>query len=240
VALLLTCTTPPFELYEPGKRSLTLIILQLSAPRFAKYWKKRYEILGADNAFRPLTLKNPAFQGEGMDAWFKTAQVQLIRRTGHRDFLYIDAAKADPTLYSRECALKGILYVLHALLEDEDVQRKGLIAISNSDGVSQRNRDTLLTKALIELSQGAFPIRLSAVHCCNLPTIFNVIMRFFLALIGDRLRKRIIVHCEMGPELLTKLVNDFGFQLADLPTQMGGERTTDFRKWIEERSQQCL
>jgi CRAL/TRIO domain len=190
-------------------------------------------------------MKNPAFQGEGMDAWFSTAQVQLIRRCRtdnqhHRDYLYIDAAKADPSLYSRECALKGILYLLHALLEDEEVQKKGLIAISNSDGVSQRNRDTLLTKALIELAQGAFPIRLSAVHCCNLPTIFNVIMRFFLALIGERLRKRIIVHCEVGPDLLTKLVDDYGFKRVDIPTQMGGERQSDFSKWIEERSQQCL
>jgi hypothetical protein len=44
----------------------------------------------------------------------------------------------------------------------------------------------------------------------------------------------------MGPELLTKLVDDYGFKLEDIPTQMGGERQSDFSKWLEERSQQCL
>lgn len=172
-----------------------------------------------------------------MTAWFSTGQVHLIERKAERDFLYVDAARADPTLYSRECALKGILYILHALLEDEEVQKKGLVAISNSKDVAQRNRDPSLTKALIDLSKGAFPIRLSAVHCCNLPTVFNVIMRFFLCLIGERLRKRIIVHCEEEEELLNKLVNNYSFKIYDLPTQLRGERKTDLRKWLDERNQ---
>lgn len=175
-----------------------------------------------------------------MEAWFSTGQIHLVERKASRDFLYIDAARADPALYSREGALKGILYILHALLEDEEVQKKGLIAISNSKDVSQRNRDPSLTKALIDLSKGAFPIRLSAVHCCNLPTVFNVIMRFFLVLIGERLRKRIIVHCEEDEGLLNKLVDDFGFKLQDIPTQLGGQRKVDLPKWLDEREQHCM
>jgi hypothetical protein len=98
----------------------------LAAHRYASYWNKRVEIFGPNRAFKPLTLEY--FE----DDWtaLATGLVNVIERECDRNFFFSDPSKQDRTAYTRESMMRAFWYFLHALLEDEEVQKKGLLVIN--------------------------------------------------------------------------------------------------------------
>lgn len=194
--------------------------------------------MGDEHAFQPLTLENRALQDEGVMTFIQTGVAHVIRREGQRTLLYLDTSKTDPTLYSRECALRGTLYLFHALVEDELVQRHGVIILMYNEQMSSRNRDPPLTKSIFQLFKGALPMRLSAIHCFKVPPVYNFVLTFLLVLIGSYLRKRVILHEDDTAKYLKKLEDVYDIGREDLPSDMGGVNKLDIENWILSRERE--
>lgn len=220
--------------------------------RYIKYWDKRVEIFGEERAFQPLTIASIYQRNEQTP--LELGAMQIIRRPkssrsstaipsmkdDERNLLWVDAVKLDPTKYTREAGIRAFWYFFHALLEDEQVQKRGLICLCYSAHFSHKNRDPTFSRMCLASLQGCLPIRLSAFHGCHPPALFRVAARFFLLFVGERLRKRVIPHAGTNEHVISILENKYHISRDHIPTEMGGNLTMDVKKWICEREEAGL
>jgi hypothetical protein len=200
--------------------------------RFVKYWDKRVEAFGPIYAFQPLTLKGPL--KDDMIP-LELGAMQIIRRSNDRDILYFDPSKLDKTKYTRESARRAFWYFFHALLEDVNVQKRGLIVLNYNANFGMSNRDPPFTKMFFNTIKGALPIRISAIHGCHVPYIYGCVIALLMIFIGERLRKRIVVHNGTNEEVNAVLVKQYGIAMEYIPQDMGGLLKLDVRSWLQER-----
>jgi CRAL/TRIO domain len=200
--------------------------------RFVKYWDKRVEAFGPIYAFQPLTL-NGALRDDTIP--LEIGAIQIIRRRNDRDILYFDPSKLDKTKYTRESARRAFWYLFHALLEDVNVQKRGLIVINYNANFSLSNRDPPFTKMFFNTIKGALPIRISAIHGCHVPYIYGCVIALLMIFLGERLRKRIVVHNGTNDEVNAALVKKFGIAMEYIPSDMGGLLKLDIYNWLQER-----
>jgi hypothetical protein len=198
-----------------------LPIVQDAARRFGKYWERRIELFGHDEAFQTtigLDKASAAFLRRGVVTWIR-------RPDNDRDILFVDPSRLDPTAYSRKAAVRAVWYVLHTVLaHDVRVQQKGLICLAYPRHVSHANRDPALTKQCLKVIQSALPLRITAVHCSPIPTLFYWVLQFILCFVDDRVRQRLIVHGDIRHEtdLAERLEREYGIAATAVPRQLGG------------------
>jgi CRAL/TRIO domain len=214
--------------------------VQKAAKRYARYWDKRVEVFGAARAFRPLTVESMQ-GGDGDMRPMEIGSMQIIRRpktdptADERDILYFDSGRLEPTQYTRESGVRAFWYFFHSLLEDEQVQKKGLICINYAGTLANRNRDPCFARMCVSSLTGCIPIRLSVFHGCHLPPIFRLAARFFMLLIGERMRKRVVAHYGQTQQVLAIMEQKYGIPRSVLPTDMGGDLEMDIMAWLQER-----
>ena len=104
---------------------------QQAAKRIIAYWDKRVEIFGEDKAFLPLTLS------EALKDDARSLEIAFMRPTHCKDdagraILFVDPSRL-PTdgSYDRHSMARAFWYFMHAVLEDEDVQKKGCVIIAH-------------------------------------------------------------------------------------------------------------
>jgi CRAL/TRIO domain len=205
--------------------------LQLAVKRFVKYWEKRVEAFGPIHAFQPLTLDGPL---KDDTATLDIGVLAIIRRKNARNILYFDPSKSDKTKYTRESALRAVWYGLHALLEDTEVQKRGVIALNYNANFRLSNRDPPLTKKCFSTLKGALPLRISAIHGTHVPYVYGCVIALVMVFLGERLRKRIIVHNGTNEEVIAAL-ELYGISIEDIPIDMGGLLKLDISTWLENR-----
>ena len=218
--------------------SLFVWTLQKAAQRYATYWDKRLEIFGEQRAFAKLTVAS-------MEEDMKPLQIgalQVIRRrktaidgSDERDILYMDSSKLEPGAYTRESGCRAFWHLFHALLEDEQVQKRGLIVLGYSANFRNRNRDSTFTRMCVASMQGCLPIRLSAFHVCHSPPIFHFFAKMLLCFIGERLRKRVLPHAGKYEKVVELLVSKYAIPLSCIPTDMSGDLVLDQQAWLDQR-----
>jgi CRAL/TRIO domain len=121
-----------------------------------------------------------------------TIQVIRCRKTNEsadeRDILYLDPSNMDPTQYTRESGCRAFWYFLHSLLEDEQVQKWGLVALGYCEKFAMKNRDPGYSRLCFSCFQGCLPIRLSVVHICHSIPLFRLVARITLVFIWENAR----------------------------------------------------
>ena len=212
---------------------------ELAAKRIIKYWKKRLELFGQDKAFMPLKLgANGPFQNDDEALKIGFACCTHQRDDAGRLIMFGDPSRlpTDHSAYENESVCRAMWYTIHAALEDETTQRKGVIFIMfpKNEGL-QFNRK--LTKMNAESLKGCLPIRLSAVHLCHPPAVFDLIFPVIKILLGPHLRKKIRLNSGSDEKVLAKLENKFGIGRGKVPQEMGGKLVLDHEAWLEERLQ---
>jgi len=65
-----------------------------------------------------------------------------------RSIMYADPSKQDKTKYPRESMCRTLWYVLHAALENEMTQRRGVVVIAYPHNVKLGQFDRALTKLI--------------------------------------------------------------------------------------------
>lgn len=152
-----------------------------------------------------------------------------------RSIVMMDPSRiGDKTLYDRESMARSMWYVIHAALEDETTQKKGIVFIVYPKHAKFANFDRTLVKINSDSAKGCLPIRISVMHVCHPPTFFQIIFLFLKLLMGERLRKRFRLHGGSKEHVLDRLA-EVGLTKDTLPSEVGGDIILDHTTWLAER-----
>jgi len=235
--------------------------VDLAVARYMYYWKLRVEIFGREKAFQPLTLSQ-ALSDDTVALEMGFARLLPgIQDPQGRAILYLDPSLQDKTRYNYMSMCRAAWYVLHAALferpshssssstekEGESelsaaaiaAQRYGVVILNDPSRAKFEQFDRRLARQVVTSLQGALPIRLAAIHLCNPPTFFAMILRLIYLFMKERTRKRTIIHPGSTAKVRRALAA-YGLDKSKLPTQLGGEVVLDHLQWLQERRSRGL
>ncbi|GFH49903.1 hypothetical protein CTEN210_06379 [Chaetoceros tenuissimus] len=215
-----------------------------AAKRIINYWNKRVELFG-EKAFQPMT-QSMACSDDAHALRINYVMPVVDSRTGDiikddagRGILYIEPYRLTDQVYDRTSMTRATWYSIHALLEDEEIQKKGIIVVFYPRNFSKYSSDRILSKNNITSMRSYLPVKLEAIHCCHPPYFFEFFYALLSTLLGERLRKRVIIHSESDEEVLQTLEQTYGIVRGKIPDFMqGGGLTLDYRGWLELRKNQ--
>lgn len=151
-----------------------------------------------------------------------------------RGLLFFDPSKRDQSQCSRESLSRSLWYAVHAALETESVQQKGIVFISFPKNAKFSQFDSKLDKMHISAIRGCLPLRVGAFHVCHPPSFVAIIFPIIKLMMGERLRKRIKVYSGSDKKVLKKL-EPFGLTKDMLPKELGGDLELDQAAWLAAR-----
>lgn len=62
---------------------------------------------------------------------------------------------------------RAVWYLFHSALEDEEVQKRGMVFLGNYSGAEVSIVDPKLMKLVMGSVSGCLPVRVGAIHVCN-------------------------------------------------------------------------
>eukprot|EP00565_Helicotheca_tamesis_P005249 CAMPEP_0185730988 /NCGR_PEP_ID=MMETSP1171-20130828/11511_1 /TAXON_ID=374046 /ORGANISM="Helicotheca tamensis, Strain CCMP826" /LENGTH=374 /DNA_ID=CAMNT_0028400143 /DNA_START=39 /DNA_END=1163 /DNA_ORIENTATION=- len=209
--------------------------VQPAAERYANYWNKRIELFGEQKACLPSLSLDDALKGD--EAALNVGFAKLLDGTDDmgRALMWIDPANLDGSKYSHESMTRAMWYIIHAALESETAQQKGivfLVYIGNDPPMSAFDRP--LIKMISESVSYYIPLRAGAIHIFPTPLVFTVLLNIIKFVLGSRLRKMIQVSSGSNEKIMKKL-DGLGVDGDLLPIEVGGKFKLDHDKWLMER-----
>ena len=206
-----------------------------AAARLALYWEERLSAFGPDRAFLPMTLagamKDEVVPMINYPIW----QCLPVTDSAGRPILYAEPSRRDFTKYSPEQEIRAVMYMFETMLEDDDVRRKGCVALYNAQDVQQHQARRVLTKKLIEQINHIYPIRVRATHMCH-PTKFMFYM--FLPVVKMFMPKEVRVRLQLHYGDTDKVLRELdGFCLSRdrVPDSLGGDLHCSINQWVLDR-----
>lgn len=190
-------------------------------------------VFGEERAFEPLTV-----EGALRDDAF-TLTKGFINFTGQvdptgRSIIFGDPSQLDPGAYEAKSMCRAFWYVLHAVLAEEETQKKGLVTIIWPHNASLKKLDKKLMKLNSDSLRNCIPLRVSAMHICHPPKIFSIIFPIIKFFMGEVIKKRMRVHSGSQEKVLQYL-EEVGITKDIAPAQLGGDVKIDMKQWIQER-----
>jgi CRAL/TRIO domain len=204
---------------------------KLAAKRYVKYWENRVAIFGPIKAFQRLSL-DEALRDDTLALNTGFVTLTLTQDESGRNIIYVDPTKQDIGTYTTESMARVIWYILHAALEDDTSQKKGVIFVVDLRIVKLSLFDRELVRILAGSVQGCIPVRLSGVHGTSPPRIFGVIFPVIKALLGERIGKRIRIHSSQNLKHVQEGLAKYGLPLEVIPTQLGGCANICHESWL--------
>jgi len=216
--------------------SLTFTSFQPAAKRVIAYWEKRVGIFGDEKAFLPMTLSG-ALKGDERSLEIGYARPVFEKDDAGRAILFVDPARLpmDKTTFEPISMARAFWYYAHAVLEDEEVQKKGVVLVIYPKEAQRTQFNRKVFKTKIASMKGCLPMRVAAFHICHAPSFFENLFAVAKIFLGERLRKRVKMHSGSKEGVLDKLEKKFGIDRVKMPTQMGGGNDLDHMGWLEER-----
>ena len=162
--------------------------------------------------------------------------------TGNRALIYAEASRLMGAYdkskdEDRMRIARAVWYLFHVALEDEVVQKNGMVFIVNYLGAQVSVVDPKLMKLVMPSVSGCLPVRVGAIHVCNPPGFFEKVVYPIIKLfMSERMRSRINLHHNTSdPNFLSTLGEKYGLDRGVLPTELGGYIALNGLGWIEER-----
>lgn len=215
----------------------------LASKRIVKYWAKRVQLFGMSKAFQPLALgAGGTFEGDEASLQYGMFRTTEKFDSSGRSILFCDPSRlpVDKSQYENESVIRATWYMAHAALEDETTQKKGAVIIIFPRNVVLAQFNSKLAKMFAESFKGCIPIRLSALHFCHLPMMFDFIFPLLKVLMGSHLRKKIHLISGEDSQVPKLFENKFGVLKENLPIEVGGSLQLNHEKWLKERLRRDL
>mmetsp|Transcript_20944 Transcript_20944/g.45673 ORF Transcript_20944/g.45673 Transcript_20944/m.45673 type:complete len:317 (+) Transcript_20944:15-965(+) len=207
----------------------------LAALRLLKYWDKRVELFGEDKAFLPLTLDGALRDDEVALEMSLMQSTEATDEAGRRIVLG-DPSRLDKTKYTVPDMVRAFWYTMHAVLEDEMTQKRGVILLLYPHHAHVSQFDRKLIAANAESMKGILPVRIGSFQICHPPTFFQIVFPVIKFLLGKRLRQRIKVHAGSKEHVLERLAH-FGIPKESVPSDLGGDVVLDQKAWLAKRKE---
>lgn len=225
------------EIFESKEHRLLFLRCEqfnvdLAAMRMANYWNRRIELFG-NAAFNPLSV---ATIREKDKKELSLGFLRIIPDTDGtgRCNIFIRPSILEGHGYKDENMVRAAWYTLHAALENESTQEKGIVFLVYLRDTYVRHFDRSLVKLLVNAIKGVLPVRVSAIHIFHAPYLFEVLFDVVSMLLGERLTKRIKMYPGEDEVIQVKLM-DFRILPSRLPVELGGALNLDQDQWIAER-----
>lgn len=148
--------------------------------------------------------------------------------------IFIDPSVLEGHGYSDKNMVRVLWYTLHAALESESTQQKGIVFVVYLKYTYVKHFDRSLVKVLANSIKGVLPVRVSAIHIFHAPYLFEVLFDVVSMLLGERLTKRMKMYSGED-EAIHDQLTDFGILPSRLPEELGGSLKLDQDQWIAER-----
>lgn len=207
----------------------------MAAKRLAKYWKKRIKIFG-DFAFDEKLTLDRALCRDRMSLGIGFIQQLPGTDSMGRAVALVQPRRLDRSKYTRDGMVRSVWYIMHAILESESAQKKGIVFIVDLQGSKMHHFDIKMVKECTSSIKGVLPLRVSAIHFCQTPKIFDIISGTVHLLLGDILRKRIKNHGSwFKSENDVKILESYGISRKSIPIDLGGEEKLDIALWLAAR-----
>jgi len=208
-----------------------------AAERIVAYWTKRLELFSPSKAFLPMILgPNGAMKDD--DKTLNIGFLCLVPKSddaGH-PILFADPSKF-PANRDHPSIVRAFWYHVHAALESEDGQKKGLVVVIYAENSSFSQFDTRLLQVNVQSIKNCLPVRMSAFHICHPPTYIRIVIPFIKILMGEKLRKRIKIHTGKQKKVIEKLEGKYGIPQQNLPTEIGGGVILNQEEWLQRRQE---
>ena len=198
----------------------------------ANYWIRRIELFGS-TAFTPFSIAEmKAKDGNELNLAF----LRLLPETDGtgRCNIFIDPSVLEDTAYNDESMVRSAWYTLHAALEYESTQQKGIVFLVYLRNTFVRHFDRSLVSLLANSIRGILPVRVSAIHIFHAPYLFEVLFDVVSLLLGERLTKRMKMYSGED-EAIHNQLEDYGILPNRLPAELGGTLELNQDRWIAER-----
>jgi CRAL/TRIO domain len=205
--------------------------MQLAALRLTNYWEERIQLFGPDRAFLPLTQDN-ALKNDAVALALGNVQLSPGKDSLGRSILVVSPLQRDESKYKPESMARSLWYVVHAALEDEETQKKGIVFLIFPERVKFSKFDYALDTMIKDSIKGCLPVRIGAMHVCNPPTIFRILVLLFF--MDDRVRKHLRIHCGSEARVLESL-SVCGITKDNVPSKLGGGVVLDHKAWLNTR-----
>ncbi|XP_073987162.1 clavesin-1-like [Rhodnius prolixus] len=136
-----------------------------------------------------------------------------------RKVIFTCTGKFDASKYTSTDMVRIHSLILESYMDDHENQIRGYTQIYDESGLSMNHLAIWsLTdiRNIIKCIQNSVPMRHKSTHFLNLPTSANKIFEFFLALLNEKLKNRVMVH---------KSIDDLKKQINPdiLPKEYGGK-----------------
>ena len=206
-------------------------VVAKAAKRYVAYWNKRVEIFGEERAFLPLTLAS-------MDASDRKACAMgvynVYEASNGRIVAFEALHRYSLEGTSRESLLRAFWYFVHCALENEETQKRGIVVLNYPGKVNIRKQQDFRMVRMIASVRGALPLRLSAYHIVHPPSWVSMFLPLLSLLLGERLRKRILIHVGSKEKVIERL-SGYGLNRMDIPKEIDGDRIVDTTAFLDRR-----
>lgn len=208
--------------------------------RLTKYWTMRLELFGVAKAFLPLTLGDDGALKDDKEC-LEIGVIRVINQTdgGGRGILFLDPSLQKPDSYQQASLIRSTWYCIHAVLEDENIQKNGIILLVDLLNARLSQFDRKLSTSMMGCLKGCLPLRVAAFHLCHAPTFFGYVFPIIKLLMGSRLRTRVKMNYGSNENVL-KIMKEYGIHAHCIPNELGGDLVLDHESWLKERMSRGL
>mmetsp|Transcript_21270 Transcript_21270/g.32723 ORF Transcript_21270/g.32723 Transcript_21270/m.32723 type:complete len:312 (+) Transcript_21270:134-1069(+) len=205
-----------------------------AAAKIIYYWSRKVDLFGLDRAFRKLSLQD--LEEEDQIGLLNGG----IRALPERDEAGRGLLFSYRTLWdnrggtSHKSMSRVLWYMCHALVEDVEVQRHGIILLAVNLMDSATTQDAKLNRICWRDAQHALPVLLQGSHQLVHNQVMSRLLETTLYAAGSRIQNRFILHKVKCLEMAGEL-EEYGISATDVPPELGGTLDFDYASWVEER-----
>lgn len=160
--------------------------------------------------------------------------IASMKERSGRGVIYTQPSISVERMFPHDMALRAIWYVIHAILESETAQQKGVVIIVTGKNYKLANFEKKWVMQCIDTLKGCCPIRISAFKLCHPPAFFNIVWPFLKRCMDSVLRKRVRVYAGSNAQIVSKLKKD-GMCSYEIPESIGGDLEFNMCDWIKKR-----
>eukprot|EP00804_Cyclotella_cryptica_P001423 CCRYP_003676-RA/>CCRYP_003676-RA protein AED:0.16 eAED:0.16 QI:336/0.8/0.83/1/0.8/0.66/6/0/484 len=190
--------------------------------RLVSYWEARFQLFGPVNCFLPMTL-----DGAMRDSWdaLRAGYLTLLPCTDNlgRPIVYTVSIKLTREYFGLG-QVRVWWYLLHLLMENSDIRKRGFVILSNAKEASMDNFDTCSVKRICSSGEYILPISWKMCHICHSNPIIPTVSRIVRTFLTASQRAKLMLHNGSPEAVLDSLAKNH-LTSECLPTELGGTLT---------------